>query len=127
MGAVDEAILFLTGAKLFSKLFGFARSAWLSRLVRKGLGKAGTTVLRKTGFYEALAEKLGANKFITKAGKYTWEANKKFLDDAITRCDKFVLSNSAYFRGTGTRFSDEIDYLLSQGYKVATDGMSLYK
>jgi RHS repeat-associated protein len=130
-GAFTEAVKTLLGVKLLGWVFGRAGSWLASRLASKMLQKAGTTVLGKTGFYEALAKKLGANRFIAKAGQNIWEANKKFLDDAIARGDKFVLSNS-YKEATGG-FAQEINYLLSEakildkGYKIAEDGMSFFK
>lgn len=56
-----------------------------------------------------------------------WAANVKFLDRAIARGDKIVLSNSAFKAQAGTSFYKELQYMFSKGYKPAADGMSLIK
>lgn len=56
-----------------------------------------------------------------------WAANVRFLDASIARGDSFILSNSAFAAKQGTAFYKEIQYLLSNGYKISSDGMSLFK
>jgi hypothetical protein len=81
-----------------------------------------------------LAEQLGAKYFSIKPE--IWQkmsdaerlaANNKFLDRAIVRGDTFVLTMSvkdALQRG-GVWLRHEIQYLMSRGYSVASDGRSL--
>jgi hypothetical protein len=98
----------------------------------------GTTVLgswdRITGGYVSLAKNLGANYFevpLSIWNKMTpvekWTANVKYLDEAIARGDKFVLSNSAFKAKEGTFFYKELEYLKSKGYMPSENGMSLIK
>ncbi len=109
-----------------------------SNEVVKAVSKQTITVLgsynKVTGGYLALAKKMNANYFEIAAevwakmtGPERWLANVKFLDKAIARGDVFILSNSAKEAKAGTYFYKELQYLYSKNYKVAKDGMSLFK
>jgi len=54
-------------------------------------------------------------------------ANFQFLDIAVSRGDKIILSNSAFEAKVGTSFYKELQYLYNKGYKAAADGLSLIK
>jgi len=95
---------------------------------------AGRVVIGSFPQYVELAEQLGAKYFSIKPE--IWQkmsdaerlaANNKFLDRAIVRGDTFVLTMSvkdALQRG-GVWLRHEIQYLMSRGYSVASDGRSL--
>jgi RHS repeat-associated protein len=92
------------------------------------VGAARTTILGRMGRYLKAAEEMGYNKFVVKEGeKWTWEANEKFLSEAVVRGDEVILTQSAHVAEEGSVFKREIEYLLDKGYNVAKDGMSLYK
>jgi RHS repeat-associated protein len=97
--------------------------------------KGGTTVLGKFPEYLQLGKKLNARTFSIPSNIWNgmtsaqqWAANLKFLNRTIARGDKIILSNpvkninniSGYLRR-------ELDYLLSQGYKLSKDGKELIK
>jgi RHS repeat-associated protein len=103
---------------------------WALNAIRAAqAAKAATiTVLGRYPAYLNLANHLGANKLnLPKGVQWTWEINQKFLDDAIVRGDKFVLSSNGFFAEAGTVFEREINYLISKGYQIAEDGMSMIK
>ena len=84
--------------------------------------------------YIRVADELGAKRFSIPPeiwGKMDdverWAANTKFLDRMIARGDEVVLSNSAYKAEAGSVFAKEIEYMVSKGYSIAEDGMSLIK
>ena len=56
-----------------------------------------------------------------------WAANRAFLDKAIQAEQKFTLSANAYKAKPGTYFYKEIQYLLSNGYKIAKRGWEMVK
>jgi RHS repeat-associated protein len=98
------------------------------------VAEEGITVLGSYGKYLELGEQLGAKTFNipdaiwkTMTEEQRWAANVKFLSRAIARGDRFVLSNSALEARPGTYFYRELQYLYTKGYKVAADGMSLFK
>ena len=91
-----------------------------------------TTVLGKYPKYINDANDIGGNKFdiptevwnnMTDAEK--WTANKKFLDRAINRGDDIMLSTPFDPEKTTGYFRKEVDYLMSQGYKLNEDGTRL--
>lgn len=95
--------------------------------------EAGVTVLGKFGQYDVLAKKLGANFLNIKTEVWNamtdaekWAFNKEFLDRAIARGDKIVLSHAVtdISKETGW-FRKELDYLLSKGYKLNDSGTEL--
>jgi hypothetical protein len=104
----------------------------------KGAGKAvakGVTVLGKYPNYINLASEIGAKRFniptniwnkMTAADQ--WIANVKFLDRAIERGDIIVLSNRVtnISNVTGS-FRRELDYLISKGYKLSSNGLQMIK
>jgi hypothetical protein len=57
-----------------------------------------------------------------------WGANKKFLNRAIDRGDKIVLSNKVtnIAKETGA-FKMELNYLKKKGYKLAKSGKEMKK
>lgn len=97
--------------------------------------KATTTVLGKYPDYVNLASKLKANVFNIPAkvwDKMTaaeqWAANVKFLDQAIARGDKILLSNPVkdITKVTGA-FRKELEYLIEKGFKLSSDGTQMIK
>jgi RHS repeat-associated protein len=98
------------------------------------LVEQGITVLGSYGKYLELGEQLGAKTFNipdavwnTLTEDQKWAANIRFLNRAISRGDRIVLSNSAFEAKAGTYFYRELQYLYSKGYKVASNGMELIK
>jgi hypothetical protein len=57
-----------------------------------------------------------------------WGANVKFLDRAIARGDKIILSNKVtdISKVTGA-FRKELNYLIEKGYKLSSDGLEMIK
>ncbi len=112
---------------------------FVGRALAWGLGRlfatarvARITVLGSYPLYLERAAELGANKFSIPSKTWNsmtaaeqWAANVNFLDQAIMRGDQIILSNSAFGAKEGTFFYKEIQYLLSKGYKISEDGMSL--
>ena len=85
--------------------------------------------------YLDMATKLGAKRFnipseIWSAMSETeqWAANIKFLDRAIARGDKIILSNpvSDLSKVTGS-FRKELDYLMEKGYTLNKEGTQMVK
>jgi hypothetical protein len=57
-----------------------------------------------------------------------WAANLKFLNRTIARGDKIILSNPVKnINNVYGYFRKELDYLLSQGYRLSKDGKELIK
>ena len=54
-----------------------------------------------------------------------WAANQKFLDRAIARGSNVQLATAADAAREGSFFEKELQYMQSQGYTVAPDGMSV--
>jgi RHS repeat-associated protein len=103
--------------------------------VTANAAKQGKTVLGKFPDYLDLASELGAKRFniptniwnkMTSAEQ--WAANVKFLDRAIARGDKIILSNKVtdINKVTGA-FRKELDYLIEKGYKLSSDGLEMIK
>lgn len=87
----------------------------------------GKIVLGHFPAYIALAIEISAELFnmpqdewdrLDDAGR--WEANRKFLDDAIDRGDEIVLSTTRVKRGSW--FERELRYLAGKGYTPARSG-----
>jgi hypothetical protein len=104
------------------------------RIAINKMVRSEVTVLGSRGYYVELGEKMRAN--ILNIPDEIWrrmpdvekkKINFKFLDLAIARGDKFILSNSAFEVRTGTAFWEELEYMIAKGYKVSEDGMSLFK
>jgi len=111
--------------------------AVLVRIVGKSIGESGITILGRydevTGGYAAIAKAVGANYF--EVPNWAWNLlsksdrlveNMKFIDASIARGDAIKLTNSAFDLTQGS-FFQEIQHLLARGYKIAPDGMSLFK
>lgn len=97
--------------------------------------EGGITVLGKYPDYINLAGDLGAKRFNIPTDVWNkmtaaeqWGANVKFLDRMMARGDKIVLSNrvSDINKVTGA-FRKELDYLISKGYKISSDGLQMIK
>ena len=110
---------------------------WLGKIFGVGTKatEAGVTVLGKYPDYVNLASKLGAKRFnipmeiwnkMTAAEQ--WAANVKFLERAISRGDKIVLSNAVkdINQVTGA-FKKELEYLIKRGYRLSSDGSQMLK
>jgi hypothetical protein len=100
-----------------------------------GLLRAGRTVLGKVGKYEELADKLGANRFSVPRKVWEkmsdaerWAANQKFLDEVIKTGDEIILSDPVtdVTKVTGY-FRRELDYLISQGFRLSADGTRIMR
>jgi hypothetical protein len=95
-------------------------------------GQAGNkAVIGKFPNYVKLAKSMQVKYFdvppeiwakMTKAEQ--WAANKKFLDRAIARDTKFILSTKKEVTET---FAKEVEYLTSKGYTLSKDGYTLSK
>lgn len=93
------------------------------------------TVLGKFPDYINLTSKLNARRFnipIEAWNKMSpaeqWAANVKFLDRTIARGDKIILSNPVKNINEVTGYlRKELDYLISKGYKLSSDGTQLIK
>lgn len=92
-------------------------------------------VLGKYPQYVNMASKLKAKIFSIPTNVWNkmthaeqWAANTKFLDRAVARGDKFLLSNrlTSISEATGY-FKMELQYLSDKGYRLAKDGLSLIK
>lgn len=92
----------------------------------------GTSVIGRYPDYLRLAEELGARRFnvpievwnrMTPAQQ--WIANQKYLDRAIARGDIFRLANPLSEVRAGSATIKEIQYLLSKGYTLTSDGTRL--
>jgi hypothetical protein len=51
-----------------------------------------------------------------------WQANRQFLDDAISRGDGFILATPLHRLRRGSFFEKELEYLASCGYRLSDDG-----
>jgi hypothetical protein len=51
-----------------------------------------------------------------------WQANQAFLDTAIANGDNIVLATRLNQMRAGSFFEREINYLMSRGYTVSSDG-----
>lgn len=56
-----------------------------------------------------------------------WAANQKFLDRAIARGSEFNLATPIDKVRPGSFLQKVIEYLMSQGYKLISDGAKLVK
>jgi hypothetical protein len=57
-----------------------------------------------------------------------WAANQKFLDRAIARGDDFLLSDPIRNVDNVTgAFRQELDYLISNGFRLSPDGTRLVR
>lgn len=130
-----------------STILSFGLSNGLSNVARTGFTRAisrygsaytrsgGMTVLGKYPEYLNLAESLGAKRFSIPSNIWNgmtpaqqWSANVQFLERAIARGDKIVLSNRVTNLNAVTGwFRRELDYLISKGYKLSRNGTYLYK
>ncbi|MCX6207171.1 MAG: DUF6443 domain-containing protein [Bacteroidetes bacterium] len=97
--------------------------------------KAGTTILGKFPKYVELAEEIGARYFNVPSNIWAkmtpseqWAANVKFLDRMIARGDKIVLATPVKsIKEVSGAYRQELDYLVSKGYKLSSDGTRLVK
>jgi RHS repeat-associated protein len=131
-------------AKELAMQLAFDRAFELAHLPFAGMVKfcknakkvaPGATVLGKFPDYIKLADKLNAKRFdiptaiwnkMSKAEQ--WAANQKFLERAIARGDDIILSNPVKNINDVTgAFRKELDYLISKGFKLTTDGSRLVK
>jgi RHS repeat-associated protein len=87
----------------------------------------GVTVLGHYPGYLQMARELGANVFDVPPEQWSWEANQAFLDDVIARGDIVKLSTSIDAIRAGSTLAQEVEYLMSRGYQVAADGVTLFK
>ena len=119
----------------FIRIIGLGRTSKKVVDVVDDVTTTGTTVLGKYPNYINLASKLNARRFNIPTKIWNkmspseqWAANVKFLDRTIARGDKILLSNpvkninkvSGYLRM-------ELDYLMSKGYKLNSNGTQLIK
>jgi hypothetical protein len=75
-------------------------------------------------YYFALyPSRTGAKFFSWEPGAWSLAENMKVISEAAARGSKFICSSSAW-EATGV-FKQEVDLLVSKGYQIALDGMSL--
>jgi RHS repeat-associated protein len=99
------------------------------------LAKAGKTVLGKVGRYEKVAAELGANRFsipdaiwLKMTRTERWAANQKFLDRMIARGDDVILADPVKNIDAVTGyFRQELDYLVTKGYRLSADGTRMIR
>ncbi len=113
----------------------WAATPWLLfDIATAGKGKA-ITVLGKYPDYMNFATKLGAKRFNipikiwdAMSEPEQWAANVKFLDRAINQGNAIILSNKVtdISKVTGA-FRKELDYLISKGYKLSSNGLQMIK
>lgn len=96
----------------------------------------GITVLGKTGKYEAFGKRIGANIFEIKPALWKmltqeewWIINKEFLDKAVLRGDRIVLSQKVTDINKVNGFlKRELDYLINEkNYRLSANGRELLK
>jgi len=68
---------------------------------------------------------MGAKFFAVGSANWTWEANQKFLEDAIARGDKSVLSNHPKLAVPGGPFDRELQFMAEQGFIPNLEGTAL--
>ena len=128
LGGLRQA--FSKGLTWWAKHFGDD----VAEQVTKQAATRGTTVLGHFPEYMDLANKIGANRFSiptkiwdTMTNAERWTANSKFLDRMIRRGDDIILATPMNKIKPGSYYAKEIEYLLSKGYKLSSDGMKLLK
>lgn len=142
-----QFILTIFSIENISTIISFGLTNGLSNVAKTGFSKAiarygsafarntGMTVLGKYPEYLSLAQKLGANRFTipihiwnSMTTSQQWTANLRFLDRAIARGDKIILSTRVTNINSITGwFRKELDYLISKGYKLSKNGTYLFK
>ncbi len=100
------------------------------------VGEAGNAILlgRSADGYVELGGVLGADTFSipdavwqTMPPAQQWAANQAFLDAAIQRGADIILGSNPASAPVGSFFWREIQYLISQGYEIAADGVTMVK
>jgi RHS repeat-associated protein len=109
----------------------FSRTGQLSQRINKG---ADIRVLGHYPEYINLSKEMGAKAFNIPTSVWNkmspaeqWAANQKFLDRAIAKGAEFVLATPLSAIRKGTFYEKEIQYLMSKGYKLSSDGYKLIK
>jgi hypothetical protein len=120
---------------LFTTVLCTAANTDFTGVSMRDAAKSGVTVLGKYPDYINLSSELGAKRFniptniwnkMTSADQ--WAANVKFLDRMIVRGDKIVLSNRVMdINKVSGAFRQELDYLISKGYRLSSDGLQMIK
>ena len=84
--------------------------------------------------YIEMSSKLGTKPFSIPTNIWNkmtpaeqWAANQKFLDRAIAKSSEFNLATPIDKVRPGSYLEKEINYLISQGYKLSSDGTKLVK
>jgi RHS repeat-associated protein len=116
-------------------LEGIAAVPVVGAIVRGGVAVRGITVLGKFPDYLTLADELGAKRFNIPTSVWNrmstaeqWTANRTFLDRAIARGDEIVLSNPVRnINEVSGAFRQELDYLITHGFRLSPDGTRLVK
>jgi RHS repeat-associated protein len=106
-----------------------------SNLVSGEAKEISEVVLGKFPDYVNLGEQTGAKIFNISSDVWNrmsaaeqWQANVKFLDDAIANEDKIVLSNPVKnLNDVSGTFRKELDYLIQKGYKLNDEGTQMVK
>jgi RHS repeat-associated protein len=120
---------FLTDGMAAGSLF--SRTGQLSQRINKG---ADIRVLGHYPEYINLSKEMGAKAFNIPTNIWNkmspaeqWAANQKFLDRAIAKGAEFVLATPLSAIRKGSFYEKEIQYLMSKGYKLSSDGYKLIK
>ena len=130
---------FLAGEVLvgFIKAFLAHNPVWFLKLppsILYLLGFSGDVVLGGYPGYVNLAQNIGACFYgipqeiwqeLSKDEQWQW--NKRFLDNMIAQGKDFICSENAYKVPKGRWLYQEIEYLLSKGYKIVEQGYKLIK
>src|SRR5690606_6551431 len=135
-GASAAATVLLAAPEIAAAIVAAARWLGLAGAKQAGVRAApqvGRTVLGHYPAYVEKAAELGARRFNVPANIWNkmspaqqWAANQKFLDRMIARGDQVILATQANAARAGSFFARELQYLKSQGYQLADDGLSMF-
>ena len=107
---------------------------WLAGAAEKGGATVGRTVLGHFPEYVDKATELGARRFEVPTEIWNrmsaaeqWAANQRFLDGMFARGEDVILATPATMARAGSFFARELQYLDSQGYRLAQDGLRMFK
>ena len=88
-----------------------------------------TTVIGHNPDYVDLAKIINGNVFNIPSGIWNqmtaaeqWEANQRFLDQAIARGDIIILATPVNQARPDSTYAKELQYLMKKGYTVSSDG-----
>lgn len=132
-----STLLVATGAKTLGKLMASGQIAQAIGFLQQNINSAtsGITVLGRYPRYKDVAQELKARVFNYPVDK-VWSAlsqseqlrlNIEFLNESIARGHQFVLRANAYSTPANSAFHAEIQYLLSNGYRIVDEGWRMIR